>query len=387
MEQPVSGSVSSPDTRDDALNANELVRKPSAPIAVRAVRTPVFGRVLKVVVALIVIYTVVHSLNHFDHSLVGRLQHLKFGWIGLALTVTLLIRLVSGYQWILAVRSLGERVPILGGVRMWLVTESLRWLPGSVWGLVSRAVQAPKLGVSPLVASLSSPLELFLGIASYGAVALACLASSGITSTLLSRLPTFWLVVSIVALIATVGTALLLTRLRPSAGIAKKIRGLEGSLRQLRTLRPRVRWLLITFGFMCLLDVFQGVAFLAVLRACSDTTPTFLAGTCINAVGWLVGFFAFFAPTGLGVREGGMAALLAPLMPLDAALVGVVLWRLIQTIAELVCLAACFVPGAASFVRRALDPKRDSGLFGARALPPKSPGEPMSGGGDTNRQL
>jgi hypothetical protein len=44
--------------------------------------------------------------------------------------------------------------------------------------------------------------------------------------------------------------------------------------------------------------------------------------------------------------------MLAPLMPLDAAIVGALLWRLIQILVELVCLAACVAPAASSALRR-----------------------------------
>jgi uncharacterized membrane protein YbhN (UPF0104 family) len=108
----------------------------------------------------------------------------------------------------------------------------------------------------------------------------------------------------------------------------------------------------VTFAFMVALCFLQGAAFMAVLRATSDATPTFLAAACVNAAGWLVGFFAFFAPTGIGVREGGMAAMLAPLMPGDAAIVAVLLWRVVQVGVELLCLAGCYAPRVASALSR-----------------------------------
>jgi uncharacterized membrane protein YbhN (UPF0104 family) len=110
--------------------------------------------------------------------------------------------------------------------------------------------------------------------------------------------------------------------------------------------------LVATFAFFTALCFLNGVAFLVVLEATCDTPPSLLATIGINAAGWLLGFFAFFAPAGLGVREGGMAAMLAPLMPVDAAVVGVLLWRLIQVVVELLCLAACLVPNAVQALRR-----------------------------------
>jgi uncharacterized membrane protein YbhN (UPF0104 family) len=108
----------------------------------------------------------------------------------------------------------------------------------------------------------------------------------------------------------------------------------------------------LTLAYFTALCVLNGAAFLAVLRAVGDASPGLVAATGVNAAGWLVGFFAFFAPAGLGVREGGMAAMLAPLMPVDAAIVGVLLWRLVQLLVEAACLGACFAPAALSAARR-----------------------------------
>ncbi len=70
-------------------------------------------------------------------------------------------------------------------------------------------------------------------------------------------------------------------------------------------------------------------------------TPLTPAITCLllgaNALGMIVGFFAFFAPGGLGVREGVIVAILTLAMPLsDAALLAVLL-RLWLTTSDILC--------------------------------------------------
>jgi hypothetical protein len=56
-------------------------------------------------------------------------------------------------------------------------------------------------------------------------------------------------------------------------------------------------------------------------------------------------FFASLVAAGLGVRKGSTAAMLRLLMPVDAAIVAVLLRGLVQ-FAEVACLGACFVPAA-----------------------------------------
>ena len=66
------------------------------------------------------------------------------------------------WTWILA--SLGHRVPYFRGMRVWLTSESLRWLPGSIWGFCSRVDGARTLGVPATIASISLPVELIVTI-------------------------------------------------------------------------------------------------------------------------------------------------------------------------------------------------------------------------------
>jgi hypothetical protein len=318
----------------------------------RAARAPWVRKVVKAIVFAAVFTSIACALARYRHPLEGRLEQVHVRWLALGIGLSVLYRVLNAYGWILVVRSLGRRMRPCAGVRLWLVTETLRWLPGGVWGMFSRAARAKTAGVPPMVASLSVPLELLLSIAAWGITAAAGLGLSGGSHAWLSRLPTGWLAACAIALGLTIAAAFALAQWSPSTAISKKLHRLVGGLRLLKESRPRATWLAITVAFYTALCFLNGLAFLAVLRATCDSPPGLLTTAGINATGWLVGFFAFFAPTGLGVREGVLTAMLAPLMPVDAAIVGALLWRLIQIVVELVCLGACVAPAAASAVRR-----------------------------------
>jgi hypothetical protein len=315
-------------------------------------RQPLVVGIFKGLVVAGVLASVGVALKGYRHSLEGRVEQLHFGWLAVAGGAALLYRVVNAYGWVLVLRSLGAKMPATTGVRIWLVSETLRWLPGSVWSLFSRVVRAKAAGVPPVTASISLPLELFLAIASWTIAACVGVGLSGAAATWLSRLPAFWIAVVAGGLALAVCAAFVTARLIPSSKISRKLHGLESSLEALRASRPNVSLLVGTTVFLTALCFLNGAAFLAVLRATCDSPPGWLAVVGINAIGWLVGFFAFFAPAGLGVREGGMAAMLSPLMPVDAALVGVLVWRLIQILVELLCLAGCFLPAALSALRK-----------------------------------
>jgi hypothetical protein len=317
-----------------------------------AARNPWVRKVVKAIVIAAVLASIGCALSGYRRPLEGRVEHLHFQWIALAMGFCLVYRVLNAYGWVLVLRSLGTSMQPVAGVRLWLVTETLRWLPGGVWGMFSRAARARAAGVPAVAASLSLPLELLLSIVAWGITACAGLGLSGTTRAWLARLPTFWLALCGAGLVLTVAATFALAQWRPSAAISKKLHGLVGGLRLLKESRPKAAWLAVIIAFYVALSFLNGAAFLAVLRATCDSPPSLLIAVGVNAAGWLIGFFAFFAPTGLGVREGALSAMLAPLMPIDAAIVGALLWRLIQIVVELVCLGGCVAPAAASAVRR-----------------------------------
>jgi glycosyltransferase 2 family protein len=321
---------------------------------IEVLRAPLAGRLLKLVVAGVVLASILAALRNNGEDLLGRLEHVSVARILVALGMCAVYRVVNAYGWVLVLRALGYRIRSWVGVRIWLVSESLRWLPGSVWGLVSRVSEAGAEGVPTLTASLSAPLELTLTIAAWSVVALVGFGASGTLGVLASRVPTLYIAGALLGGLATLGAALALAQWAPTGRFARKLHGLLASLHQLRRLPLHVGWLGATLAFYVALAFFNGVTFMVVLSASSDLHPGLLASSGINAAGWLLGFFAFFAPSGLGVREATTTALLAPLMPRDAAVVGALLWRVIQIVVELVCLAASYAPALLFSVRRSL---------------------------------
>jgi uncharacterized membrane protein YbhN (UPF0104 family) len=324
--------------------------------ATDVLRHPRLITAVKLVVGVLVAVSVARAVAGYRHALVGRLAGIRLEWLAAAALLGAVYRVVNAYGWVLVLRSLGQPMRAVAGVRLWLVSETMRWLPGSVWSLFSRVAQATAAGVPAATASLSMPLELLLTIAAWGVTALVGVGLSGRVSAWAAHLPASWPIWTAATLLVTAAGVALLSRWQVEApgGPPRpgKVARLLRALGDLRVARPPLASLARTAVFFTVLCFFNGLAFLAVLRATCASPPGVFATVGINAVGWLVGFFAFFAPAGLGVRETGMAAMLAAIVPLDVAVVGVILWRVVQIVVEVICLAACFVPAMASAVRR-----------------------------------
>jgi glycosyltransferase involved in cell wall biosynthesis len=263
------------------------------------------------------------------------LSRLSIGCLAMALVLCLAYRLLNAGVWTWILSSLGHRVPYFGGMRVWLTSESLRWLPGNIWGFCSRVDGARALGVPATIASISLPAELIVTIASWSIVAVVSLFLSGSGGRFLEA-GAHWLpmlcatvIAGPIALIAAWPALTRQSRLRTGLERAQalcQVRFNRGSL---------VRSAL----FYVALNAINGLGFWLILigMGYAHTVSPALA-VCANAVGWLIGFFAIGVPGGIGVREAGAALVLAPVMPWQEAVLASVLWRVVQIVAELAAL-------------------------------------------------
>ena len=326
---------------------------------------PALISAVKVVVTAAIIFTIGSALGQNWPAVARTATHLDATWLGVAFAICLAYRVANACGWPLVLSALRRHMPMARGARLWLVSETMRWLPGSVWGFYSRVHQARKIGVPPATASMSVPLELILTIAAWTITAIAGLGSSGVLTNWLSQFSASRLGAAAGIALGTFAFGLLLARRFPENRHAKKARGFAADLRAVFAERPRVSLLLATFALYLVLCVLNGLAFYALIRAFTPATPSPSVVVGINAVGWLVGFFAVCAPGGLGVREGGMTALLAPLVPMEIAIGSVLAWRLMQIAVEIACLAACFIPDGFRFAKTWLRPPDSLANFAA----------------------
>src|SRR5690348_17197929 len=87
-------------------------------------RRPLVAKTFRVLLAVLVLASILKSLSGYRHALAGHLLALDLSWILVAVALTLVYRVINAYGWVLVLRSLGQRVPALTGVRLWLVSET-----------------------------------------------------------------------------------------------------------------------------------------------------------------------------------------------------------------------------------------------------------------------
>jgi uncharacterized membrane protein YbhN (UPF0104 family) len=242
--------------------------------------------------------------------------------------------------WALLLRQMGgQGAGPVAGARVWLASMLTRYIPGNIWHILSRAAMAGKLAVTPALVVASATIEQALTL--LGALALLALTlplwfASGAN---LAQAPAgsgwLWLVLPL-------GLALLHPALLG--------RALGVAARKLR--RPELAWhyryrdvlrLLLAYAAAMLLQGLALVALVGGLAPLAGAQVPLLVGA--SALAWALGFLSFLTPSGLGVREGVLALLLAQIYPAPVAIVASLTFRLACTAGELLAVAVGWLSG------------------------------------------
>jgi len=263
--------------------------------------------------------------------------------LGIALVLCLAYWFLNAGVWSSILESLGWPLPYFTGMRIWLTSESLRWLPGVIWKYCSRVSAASGLGVPVAVSSISLPIELGVVVTTWGVVAALGLAISGLGAEILKVCAAWAWPIGFALVAIFISLKLVWPYLSRKRWIGTILERARSVLRLHLRLRPLLRACLVYTG----LNVFHGVGFWLMLSGIGyghSVSPAAAIGA--NAVGWIVGSLAIIFPGGIGVREASVALVLSPLMPWQEATLAAALWRVLQIVAELASLLPwLLIPG------------------------------------------
>ncbi|MCE9553292.1 MAG: flippase-like domain-containing protein [Planctomycetes bacterium] len=277
-------------------------------------------------------------------QLSGRFADFRWMSLGIAIGLALIYWPASAYGWNLVLGALGHALPTRTAIRIWVSTQTCRWLPGGVWHYSSRTLQAISQGVPSTVAVASMGLELLLTIAAWGVVGVMGMAWYGNRQFQVERIfsaGTIEVILSGVLLLILFGAAVWLS----ARWFPQKLLAMRERLVSLRAVRPRAIPTIMSFLVYIALAMLNGLTFYAVIDAVSpDHHVPLLAAISINALAWVVGLLAIMAPGGLVVREAALALQLGLWMPPAEAVLIAVLWRLVQMAVEVVCVTGSYVP-------------------------------------------
>ncbi|NJR37973.1 MAG: UPF0104 family protein [Leptolyngbyaceae cyanobacterium CSU_1_4] len=255
--------------------------------------------------------------------------------LAIALVVTLLAHIWSGWVWSWILRELNQPAPGLWSIRVYLTTNLAKYLPGNVWHFYGRVIAAKNAGFSVAAATLSVLLEPLL-------MAAAALAIALITGTQTSGLMQFLcLAVVLIAIHPRFLNPLLqlASRLKkkPQSAQAVQAQPIQDQAVQIQDpiqiRRYPILPLLGEAGFVAL----RGLGFLLTLSALSPIAPTQIPLIfSAFSLAWMLGLVIPGAPGGIGVFEATAIALLNSEISTGTIIGGVALYRMISILAEVV---------------------------------------------------
>jgi len=225
-------------------------------------------------------------------------------------------------------RSEGTSLPWIEILRGYPLSFIPRYIPGSIWGYLSRSEWLFEQAKMPYVKSMMvSFLEIWVVLVSGTTVILLHLVPIARTSNFLVQgaitfafILASWLFLRLITQIPFIRT--LVTRISSVDHLPKPGFGLY----LLAVVMYGIMWFL--YGF-----VLSGV-----LAIMGSQRFSYVPGTSANfAISWMAGFLAIVIPSGLGVRELALASLLSNFPKLSGAQIGasVVIMRFFVILGEL----------------------------------------------------
>ncbi|MBW4488706.1 MAG: flippase-like domain-containing protein [Trichocoleus desertorum ATA4-8-CV12] len=259
--------------------------------------------------------------DHWADVVAIRIEATGWLYLAIALSVTLIAHVWSGWVWGWILRELNQPVNDLWAIAVYLRTNIAKYLPGNIWHFYGRMQAATAAGISLGAATLSVLLEPLLMAAAALLIALAG-----------NRTPNWgWQIVSLGVVLASVHPRILNLGIQLLSRLKGKATNSAATSSSLTITRYPLRPLLGEIVFVGI----RGLGFLFTFFAISPLTssqipPLFSA----FALAWLLGLVVPGAPGGIGVFEATAIALLNRQFSPGIILSVVALYRLISILAE-----------------------------------------------------
>ena len=267
-------------------------------------------------------------------------QLLEFSWrfnltfLALSAVALLFTRYLDVLGWHRIVIHLGGSCTFRESARIWLYSNLARYLPGSLWHAAGRVVLCRDAGIPAVIASLGVALEFAFLLLSHALVIVVTWPWWMYRSLPDAPWPLSAVVIIGALVIIHPGVLRwLMTQyaIRNTQTVGGRRSAVGGQLQYRATLH-----LLAIYVAQALLI---GLAFHFLVQAVTPW-PLHAVPFAVGAfaLAWLIGFVSFFAPGGLGVREGVLAYLLAPAVTAPIAILIAVLARVWAMVGELLCI-------------------------------------------------
>lgn len=236
---------------------------------------------------------------------------------------------INSIAWHLVTRALGANISLEKNLQVWMFSNIARFLPGGFWQYPGRVYLSGKSGLSRTLATTAVVLEAIFVLSIGALVVLATFFFWKLPLDITGIEPVLFFVVSLPLLLS------FLSNQKVATSIAKMLARISGKDETTIKVSLPFHWIPILATIFFLQFFFAGsILFIlskAVVELSFTAYPIFIG---IFAASWLIGYITFFAPSGLGVQEASIAALLSFYMPFPVAGIIAILLRILLFVAE-----------------------------------------------------
>lgn len=243
--------------------------------------------------------------------------------------VLLFIYPESSVAWYILVRRMGISITLRRAMYVWVISNTSRYIPGSIWQYIGRVGLGQEAGIKRGQGVMSVLAEVFFVI------------TAGIIVSLLT-LP-YWNILGVQPKLW--GLLILLSFLLFHPSISSWVIGLAARMakRDFGEFKNKLSvadsvfvlpWFILSF-------VLNGIAlfFLVGSLGVNVGLESLITFSGFYALSWIVGYFTLFAPAGIGATEASLAYLLSFNMPISLASTIALTYRFLITVAEMAVFA------------------------------------------------
>lgn len=239
---------------------------------------------------------------------------------------------LGAWEWTLLVGAMGGKLDLVQGMSIHLTSNLAKYVPGFIWAYAGKGILAVRHGVPANIATLSIAAEFAIVYIGGALLALLALPYSDIISLPASARAALQLAATGVTGLLTLGLPRLVQRStlqgKTGGNLLAPFRNFRWSRISFVIVAVLTTWGILAYGFSVLYgqSLYSGWSHLT-------RHSIALAGAL------LLGQLAFFAPTGVGVREAVLVAVLASNNNATEVLILAIVFRIEMIVGEVLCAA------------------------------------------------
>lgn len=282
-------------------------------------------KLLKVSIPLVLITLLFWNISKDWQTVVGYWENFRLAPLIFAFLFLLIDYPEGALGWHAILKKMGAGLRFGESLRIWIISSTTRYIPGSVWQYIGRVELANKAGVPRSQTIFSMSVEAFLALTAGIFVFLLIIPFVQLEQLNIN----FWLLLLLFPLVV----------FHPA--VANKVIGMIAKIS-----KKNIRRLDVNLGFRDTVSIFplfvinffiNGIALYLLLLSLSQdlVISQILVLSGFYSLSWVFGYVALFAPAGVGVTEVSLAYLLSFSMPLSLASAIALSYRVFLTMAEL----------------------------------------------------